>query len=202
MTRGSLSAIMLGAALLVGTAASAQGTPPDREGRFPALERQPFMRGETRMLVSEVLIHQIDPLRLLLGPLEVVACQMNRICTELPGEDTALIQMRGRDGLGVQIFATFAAHGHPSVAADRLEILRPAGAIRLDGGELSLTGAQEAGRSFDPAATYQASYDAAIAHFVDRLADGQPFETAPEDNLQTLFLVEGCYRLAGRMESR
>lgn len=178
------------------------GTLPDGDGLYPALERQPFMRGEARMLVSEVLIHQIDTLRMLLGPLEVVACQTNRICTELAGEDTALIQLRGRDGLGVQIFATFAAHGHPPVAADRLEILGHAGAIRLDGGELSLTGAQATARSFDASATYQGSYDATIAHFVDRLADGQPFETAPEDNLETLFLVEECYRLAGCRESR
>ena len=172
------------------------GTLPDGVGLFPALERQPFMRGETRMLVSEVLIHQIDTLRMLLGPLEVVACQMNRTCTELSGEDTALIQMRGRGGLGVQIFATFAAHGHPAVAADRLEILGPAGTIGLDGGTLSLTGPRAETCSFDLAATYQGSYDATIAHFVDRLGDGGAFETAPEDNLQTLFLVEECYRLA------
>ena len=36
-----------------------------------------------------------------------------------------------------------------------------------------------------------------IAHFVDALRDNTPFETAPQDNLETLRLVEDCYRLAG-----
>ncbi|WP_168166032.1 Gfo/Idh/MocA family protein [Bosea sp. PAMC 26642] len=199
---GWLAAGRIGAPFAARLSFVTSGTLPDLDGRYPALERQPFMRGEVRMLVSEVLIHQIDTLRMLLGPLEVVACTMNRICTALVGEDTAIIQMQGRNGLGIQIFATFAAHGHPAVAADRLEILGPKGSIRLDGGALSLAGADATTQSFDPDATYQGSYDATIAHFVDRLDDGQPFETAPEDNLQTLRLVEDCYRLAGRLEAR
>jgi len=177
------------------------GMLPDADGRYPALERQPFIAGETRMLVSEILIHQIDTLRMLFGPLEVAACSMNRICAEIMGEDTAIIQMRGAGDVAIQIFATFAAHGHAAVAADQLEILGSTGAIRLEGGDLSLVGADPVTRRFDPGATYQGSYDAAIAHFVDRLSDGEPFETAPQDNLRTLFLVEECYRLADRMEA-
>ncbi|PZU91871.1 MAG: gfo/Idh/MocA family oxidoreductase [Chelatococcus sp.] len=178
------------------------GTLKDAQGQYPALLRQPFIAGERRMLVSEILIHQIDTLRMLLGPLQVVACQMNRICPDLAGEDTAIIQLRGREGLAVQIFATFAAHGHKPVAADRLEIFGPEGSIGLDGGALSLVSSDPVSLGFDADAVYQGSYDAAIAHFVDRLGDGQPFETAPRDNLETLFLVESCYRLAGRMETR
>ena len=149
-----------------------------------------------------VLIHQLDTLRMLLGPLRVTACALSRTCPDLVGEDTAVIQLAGAEGLAVQLFATFAAHGHPPGAADRLEILGPAGAIRLDGGELSRLGRQEERVRYDLAATYQGSYHATIAHFVDRLADGAPFETAPEDNLETLRLVEDCYRLAGRGATR
>jgi D-apiose dehydrogenase len=46
------------------------------------------------------------------------------------------------------------------------------------------------------AACHQGSYDATIAHFLDRLEDGAPFETAPADNLETLRLVEGACRMA------
>jgi D-apiose dehydrogenase len=178
------------------------GTVPDADGRFPALERQPFMRGEARMLVAEVVIHHLDTLRMLLGPLAVSACTMARTCAELAGEDTAVIQLRGEGGLAVQVFASFAAYGHPATAADRLEILGPSGAIRLEGAQLSLAGAHPRARAFDPDAVYRASYAAAIAHFIDRLDDGAPFETAPEDNLETLRLVEDCYRLAGRGDAR
>ncbi|GJD53659.1 D-apiose dehydrogenase [Methylobacterium crusticola] len=178
------------------------GTLPDAEGRRPALERQPFMRGEARMLVAEVLIHHLDTLRMLLGPLRVTACTTARSGPALRGEDTALIQLAGPDGLAAQVFASFAAHGHPPGAVDRLEILGDRGTLRLEGGELSLSGPEARSRSFDLEATYQGSYDATIRHFVERLADGGPFETGPEDNLETLRLVEDCYRLAGADAAR
>lgn len=178
------------------------GTVPDTEGRYPALERQPFIRQERRMLVAEILIHHLDTLRMLLGPLEVTACSMSRTCPELIGEDTAVVQLRGEGGLAVQIFASFAAHGHPAGAVDRLEILGPKGALTLEGGELSLAGAAPRRQSFDAAQVYQGSYDATVAHFIARLADGGPFETGPQDNLRTLALVEDCYRLAGLQEMR
>ncbi|MBN8987069.1 MAG: Gfo/Idh/MocA family oxidoreductase [Rhizobiales bacterium] len=38
---------------------------------------------------------------------------------------------------------------------------------------------------------------AMIAHFVQSLRDNTPFETAPQDNLETLRLVEDCHRLSG-----
>jgi predicted dehydrogenase len=178
------------------------GTLPDAAGQLPALVRQPFMRGEARMLTAEVLIHQLDTLRMLLGPLHVTACSMSRTCPDLAGEDTVLIQLAGPDNVAVQVFASFAAHGHPPGAADELEILGPRGAIRLAGADLSMVGPETRSRSFDAGATYDGSYAATIAHFIDRLDDGGPFETGPADNLETLRLVEDCYRLAGRAAAR
>jgi predicted dehydrogenase len=178
------------------------GTLPDAQGRLPALERQPFMRGEARMLVAEVLIHHLDTLRMLLGDLTVEACTMSRTCGDLAGEDTALIQLSGSGGLAIQVFATFAAHGAPAAASDKLDILGPDGAIRLDAAELTMVGAEERAASFDLTATYDGSYAATIAHFIGRLDDGAPFETSTADNLETLRLVEDCYRLAGRDTER
>jgi predicted dehydrogenase len=65
-----------------------------------------------------------------------------------------------------------------------------------------MTGRETRLQTFDLAATYADSYAAASAHFIDRLEDGAPFETEPADNLETLRLVEDCYRLAGRAEAR
>jgi predicted dehydrogenase len=174
------------------------GTIPDSNGQYPAIERQPFMRGESRMLVAEVLIHHLDTLRMLLGPLDVTAATLTQACPDIAGEDGAVIQMRSHSGAGVSLFASFAAHGAPISQADQLEILGKTGAIRLDGTQLELTGAQSEIRAYDLAATYQGSYDATIAHFVDALLGNAPFETSPADNLQTLRLVEDCYRLSGR----
>lgn len=174
------------------------GTLPDADGKLPAIERQPFMRGETRMLVAEVLIHHLDTLRMLLGPLEVTAATLTQTCSDIAGEDGAVIQMSSPGGAGVSLFANFAAHGAPVSQADSLTILGKKGTIRLAGAELTLTGAENEARQYDLLAAYQGSYDATIAHFVEALQQNTPFETSPDDNLQTLRLVEDCYRLSGR----
>jgi predicted dehydrogenase len=154
------------------------------------------------MLVAEVLIHHLDTLRMLLGPLKVMTAQLSRSSDLLVGEDGAVIQLRTSNGAGVAVFASFAAHGHPAVQVDRLEILGDNGAIRLDGPSLTCSGASPGERAYDLASEYQGSYNRTIAHFVNALRDNKPFETAPQDNLETLRLVEDCYRLSRWEASR
>jgi predicted dehydrogenase len=173
------------------------GVLPGPDGLCPALERQPFMRGERRMLVAEVLIHHLDTLRMLLGPLRVSAARLSRSSDQLIGEDGAVIQLETDNGAAVSVFASFAAHGHPAAQVDRLEILGEKGAIRLDGARLACSGASPKEQVYDLATEYQGSYNRTIAHFVKSLRDNTPFETAPQDNLETLRLVEDCYRLSG-----
>jgi D-apiose dehydrogenase len=173
------------------------GVLPGSDGLRPSLERQPFMRGEKRMLVAEVLIHHLDTLRMLLGPLRVTAAGLSRSFSEMAGEDGAVIQMKAERGGTASIFASFAAHGFPATQVDRLDILGETGSIRLDGPHLVCAGAAPAEKHYDLAVEYQGSYNRTIAHFVQSLADNAPFETAPEDNLETLRLVEDCYRLSG-----
>ncbi|MGH6712181.1 MAG: Gfo/Idh/MocA family protein [Bradyrhizobium sp.] len=173
------------------------GVLPGPDGLCPALERQPFMRREKRMLVAEVLIHHLDTLRMLLGPLRVTAAALSRSSEQLVGEDCAAIQLQGANGAGVTLFASFVAHGHPATQIDRLEILGDKGAIKLDGARLTCSGVSPQERVYDLAIEYQGSYNRTIAHFVQSLRDSTPFETAPQDNLETMRLVEDCYRLSG-----
>jgi D-apiose dehydrogenase len=173
------------------------GVLPGPEGLCPALERQPFMRRERRMLVAEVLIHHLDTLRMLLGPLRVTAARLSRSSDQLVGEDGAAIQLETGNGTAVSVFASFAAHGHPAAQLDRLEILGDKGAIRLDGAQLACSGGAPGEQVYDLAIEYQGSYNRTIAHFVQSLRDNTPFETAPQDNLETLRLVEDCYLLSG-----
>ncbi len=173
------------------------GTVPDAEGRYPALERQPFMRTEQRMLVAEVLIHHLDTLRMLLGPMSVKAAALSRTCPVMAGEDGAVIQLETQGGAGVSVFASFAVHGAPPSQADWLEIIGETGTLRLDGATLSCMGHGPETRQYDLGEAYQGSYNATLVHFIDALASGAPFETAPADNLETLRLVEECYRLSG-----
>lgn len=59
-----------------------------------------------------------------------------------------------------------------------------------------MVGEHATDQRYDADAGYQSSFDATVLHFVARLRDGRPFETAPEDNLETLALVEAVYRAA------
>jgi len=78
-----------------------------------------------------------------------------------------------------------------------LKIFGSRGAIYLREDRLRIVGDKEETLTLDLAADYTASYREAISHFLDRLADGGPFETGPEDNLETLGIVEAAYALGG-----
>ncbi|HWK51103.1 MAG TPA: Gfo/Idh/MocA family oxidoreductase [Steroidobacter sp.] len=171
---------------------------PNDAGRLPALERQPFMATEPRMLVNELLIHHLDVLRFLLGPLEVVSATLRRYCANIVGEDSALIHLQSAGGALVTLLGSMAAAGYSSSTVDRFDISAERGSIRLSDYALTRTGTIPETMHYDPAESYQAAYDRTIAHFVEALATGAPFETDPRDNLQTLRLVEDVYTLADR----
>ena len=211
-------------------------------GRAPAIERQPMFATLERLLVMEVLIHHVDTLRFLLGPLTLAGASIGRSCPLVRGEDRASMFMTTAAGAGVSLLGDFMAHGYPVAQRDRLEILGTTGAILFEddlrlirgaisrltiGGPLNpgvghgLTGslaptgvrwpAQHQSRyperhgantedieieedvAIDIAANYEASYLAVLTHFLDRLDDGGAFETSPEDNLETLRIVEQVY---------
>jgi len=171
------------------------GLVPDEKGELPALVRQPMMIGLERMLLMEVMIHHVDTLRFLLGPLTLRGARLGKTRTELKGEDRVMLLLSGEGGAGVSVVGDFMAHGYPPQQVDRLQIFGSEGAISLEGDQLRLVGASEETVTLDLPANYEASYREAITHFLDRLADGRPFETAPADNLQTLEIVEEAYRI-------
>jgi predicted dehydrogenase len=174
------------------------GLVADAAGKLPGLERQPFMRTLDRMLVMEVLIHHLDTLRFLLGPLSVDAARIGRTSSEIRGEDHAMIMMSTASGAPVILQGNMAARGYPPAFVDRMELFGERATIALADGRLTATGDDAGEVRYDLAETYQASYSDAIAHFVDALASGAPFETDPRDNLETLELVERIYELDGR----
>lgn len=174
----------------------------DAAGALPALTRQPMFATLDRLLLMEVLIHQIDTLRYLLGPLSLRAAQLGKSSTAVRGEDRAALLLTTPAGAAIALVGDFAAHGHPPEQFDRLEILGTRGAISLDRDRLRLVGPLEEDLTLDLPADYSASYTAAITHFVDRLADNGPFETSPDDNLETLRIVEAAYRGSSHQDRR
>ena len=173
------------------------GLLPDANGKRPALVRQPFMAEEPRMLIAETLIHHIDTVRWLVGPLRVVSARAARTVPEIKGESLATILMETASGVPVTVMGTMAAPGFSSRTGDRLELIGRTASATLETTELNLRGHKPRHQSYDHDTGYQASFDGVIAHFVDCLLTGAPFETDPADNLETLRLVEHAYWAAG-----
>lgn len=168
------------------------------DGQRPALVRQPFFRNEKRLLVTEVLIHHLDTLRYLFGGFDLVTARLGRSNDEILGEDSAILGLARRsDGVPLTVSGNLAVHGAPPAPMDQLWIFGSAGTLHLDGATLRLFGPQPREMAFDAAESYQAAYDGAIAHFVERVDGGGAFETNGRDNLETLRLVEAAYRVSG-----
>jgi len=166
---------------------------PDAMGKMWAVERQPYFAGERRLLVAESVIHQIDTMRFLVGPLVLEKAHIGVPEHGLKGESRCMLLMAVPDGPPAMLVADFGAHGRPQPQFDHLELIGESGSIRFMGNVVELFGAKPERVEVDLDANYKASYRDTIAHFLDRLEDGKPFETAPEDNLQTLAIVEGAY---------
>jgi predicted dehydrogenase len=116
----------------------------------------------------------------------------------------ATILLETQRGTPVVIEGNAAAPGYPARATDRLELIGDIGSITLEGSSLRLDAAGASSSAcvdFDLESAYQASFDAAIAHFADALRHHWPFETDGADNLATLALVDAAYDLAARATS-
>jgi len=187
----------LGDVLLARMAMISSGLLPDAEGRRPALDRQPFMQHEECLMIAEVLIHHLDVMRFLCGELRVVGARATRTLADVRGETLAAIFMETATGAPVEVWGTMAAPGYPARPPDRLDVVGSAASAAFDDWELRLLGERQRSERYDRDQGYQASFDGVMAHFVDCVETGAPFETGPDDNLQTLRLVEEAYNAAG-----
>jgi predicted dehydrogenase len=170
--------------------------PPSPGAVPPDIALQPFVRTERRLLVAEVLIHQIDTLRSLLGPLRLLSAHLRRVSGDVAGEDVATLVMETDGHCPVVLEGNRSAPGMPPVPDEELVILGTKGTIVLHGLELSLLGARPARLHYERIATIQAGFDFAARHFLSCLESGEPFTTGPDDNLKTLELVEAAYDMA------
>jgi D-apiose dehydrogenase len=161
------------------------------------LNRQPYLKDFRRLLIFEVLIHHLDVMRTLLGPLDVVSAQVAKVNKALAGEDVAVVLMRGRDGMTVVLDGNISAPGYGPMPVDRLEIMGTKGTLVFDRDRLTMAGSDEPPLIFDLAKNYQACFTSAVREFVRGLRDGRPFAIDRLDNLQTLKLMESCYVAAG-----
>jgi len=173
------------------------GLCPRPDGEPFLVERQPYLRQFDRNLVFETMIHHLDVLRLLVGPLQVVAARLNRLAEGLPGEDTASILFAGPDGLIATADGCICAPGYPQLHGDRLEVVGTEGTVVMDYNRVFQVGDEENAVEVDLLGRYQECFDHAVGDFIAGVRDGTPFETDRLDNLETLRLMESVYAAAG-----
>jgi predicted dehydrogenase len=161
------------------------------------LNRQPYLKDFTRLLIFESLIHNLDVMRVLLGPLEVVAAQVAKVNRELAGEDAAVVLLKGAGGFSAVLDGNISAPGYGPLPTDRFEIIGTRGTLVFDRDRLTMAGSNDAPVVFDLAKNYQICFSSAVREFVGGLRDGKPFAIDRLDNLETLKLMESCYVAAG-----
>jgi len=169
------------------------------DGIIPSLSRQPFVAKEERLLVAESLIHELDTVRSLFGEMNIVASRLSRYSERVIGEDAAAILLEADAGHAVIVEGVMTSAGHTFRAPNRLEIAGTRCSVTLDDAVLRLHGAEEETIRYVEDDVRQGCFDAAIAHFVEGLATGEPFRTSASDQLKTLKLVEDVYALAGAL---
>lgn len=172
----------------------------NERGEWPQLERQPFFAQLERLLIGEVLVHHLDVLRWLLGPLRVVTTRTGQLCPAVRGEDHAVILLEGGNCWAL-LDGNYVVPGAPPTMADRLELIGSKGSALFAGNLLRLQGEREELITLDLVTGYGDSYAAAIAHFAAAFLSGAAFETDAQDNLHTLALVEHAYALARPLQA-
>ena len=170
------------------------------------LPRQPYFRDYPRLLVYETGLHFIDTFRYLAGDITRVTAWLRKLNPVIQGEDCGLLVFEFANGAVGQwdanrynepacplpearyTFGEFLIEG--STGSLRLHLdgritLKPLG---RDETEIQYTHER---RGFAGDCVF-----ATQRHFIDRLRDGQPFETSGEDYLITTAIQEAAYESA------
>lgn len=168
------------------------------DGETPWLiNRQPYLTTFDRNIVFETMIHHLDVMRLLFGPLEVRAAHLGWLNGSLKGEDTASIVLEGRNGFIAVADGCLVAPGYPPLPADRFEVIGTTGTLIMDYDRIFLVGQEQDAVKVDLVGRYQECFTHATREFVNGIRTGAAFETDRLDNLKTLELMEACYQAAG-----
>ncbi|QDT55886.1 Inositol 2-dehydrogenase [Caulifigura coniformis] len=172
----------------------------DGRGHAP-FQRQPYFRDMPRLLIYESVIHLIDVVRFLCGRITSVQCLHRQLNPKIAGEDFCLLTLTTAANVTVTIDAHRHGPAQQSQTSEHLVVEGEAGSLELrtDGAILlrSIDGDVRELRTEWPAEGYLGdSCRACLQHFADGLHTGEPFETAGNDNLETLAVVFAAYESA------
>ena len=176
----------------------------DGWGQDAYLARQPFFRDYPRLLVYETAVHFIDTFRFLLGEVTLVFAKLRRLNPVIRGEDAGQILLSFESGATAIIDAN--RYNEAETPNPRYTF----GELRLDGtqGHLAMDAdssmrIKPLGQDVRPVEYQRENLNFAgdcvyhlQRHFIDRMLDGESFESTGEDYLKTLAVVDAVYASA------
>ena len=176
----------------------------DGWGADAYLSRQPYFRTMPQLLVFETGVHFVDVFRSLMGEVREVFARLRRLNPAIAGEDAGVLYFEfetGATGIWDANRYNESLATDPRYTFGEFLIEGDRGMVRLDEeGGLTVKHLGEAPhvhayaherRGFAGDCVY-----ATVAHFVERLRDGRPFETDGPQYLRTLAVQEAIYRSA------
>jgi len=168
------------------------------------LNRQPYFRDYPRLLVYENGVHFIDTYRYLGGEVARVYAVLKKLNPVIAGEDFAVVVFSfasGATGLWDANRYNESNYPKPRYTFGEFLVDGDGGSIRLyNDGRLTI---QKLGK---PETEHDYAHEdrnfcgdccyATQRHFIDRLLDGQPFETNGQDYLRSLAVQDAVYESA------
>lgn len=168
------------------------------DGSYPAIVRQPFFAQLPRLIVFELLIHHLDLITWLFGPVTISRAALLRQCPVVIGEDTAEIDLLTLEGVTVRLTGSFSQAAKPEIPTDDLLISGERATLRFSNGRMAIEpDSASSPKAFPFEHSYPASYAGAIEDFIDGFLHRRPFETEALEHLAILNLVEDIYSRAG-----
>jgi predicted dehydrogenase len=182
----------------------------DGWGDHAYLDRQPFFRDYSRLLIYETGVHFIDTFRFLFGEVDSVYARLRRLNPAIRGEDCALVVFGFNNGVTAILDANRYNENETGVDLYTCDPRTTFGIMRLDGlnGHLIMDSCGDITVKPLGRDSYHHAYDhplkgfagdscyVALRHFVDGLVQGTEYETNGSDYLKTLVVVEACYESA------
>jgi predicted dehydrogenase len=155
---------------------------------------QPYFAEMPRLLIYEMMVHQIDTSRFLFGDVEAVTARARRVNPVIKGEDQATVILTHEDGLqGVIDGNRFSNPSPPGPAMGVARLEGREGVIIITSqGEILVNDRKE----WDPPEAIGYKGDSVLAtqvHFIRGLISDEPMESAGREYLKTFAVIEAAY---------
>jgi predicted dehydrogenase len=176
---------------------------------FPVFDNQPFLKDLEEFILTDLGTHILDAARFLFGEAESAYCQIQRIHSDIKGEDVATVMVKTGDNATVLCEMAYAGNWleHDRFPETYAFIEGDQGSLELGPDFWIRTTTRDGTHAkrypppsyawVDPAyAVVQTSIVACHANILQALRGQGKAETTGEDNLKTLRLVFAAYQSA------